>query len=198
MVHLLTECAGKTSMVFCRTINETQRLSILLRSLGLGAVPFHGDLSQSARLGALNKFKTRSRPILIGTDVASRGLDIPLVDIVINFDLPGESKTYIHRVGRTARAGRAGCCYNFVSQYDVELYQRIEAALGKKLAEHAVDREEVLAFGERVGEAQRIAVREMKRLHEARGTKGATLRGRRSGFNKAGKRERDGMDRDEG
>lgn len=85
------------------------------------------------RLDSLNKFKTGERSILIATDVASRGLDIPSVDVVINFDIPGNSKDYVHRVGRTARAGRSGRAITFVTQYDVELYQRIEALLGKKL-----------------------------------------------------------------
>ena len=62
----------------------------------------------------------------IATDVASRGLDIPHVDVVVNYDIPTDSKTYIHRVGRTARAGKSGKAITFVSQYDVELYQRIE------------------------------------------------------------------------
>ena len=73
------------------------------------------------------------RSILIATDVASRGLDIPHVDVVLNYDIPTHSKDYIHRVGRTARAGRAGKSITIVSQYDIELYQRIEQLLGKKL-----------------------------------------------------------------
>ena len=71
---------------------------------------------QPKRLGALNKFKSKSQSILIATDVASRGLDIPHVDFVINFDIPTHSKDYIHRVGRTARAGRAGKSITFVTQ----------------------------------------------------------------------------------
>lgn len=70
-------------------MNETQRLAFLLRALGFGAIPLHGQLSQSARLGALGKFRARSRNILVATDVAARGLDIPSVDVVLNFDLPG-------------------------------------------------------------------------------------------------------------
>jgi ATP-dependent RNA helicase DDX47/RRP3 len=75
------------------------------------------------------------RTILIATDVASRGLDIPSVDLVLNYELPANSKDYIHRVGRTARAGRAGRAITIVSQYDVELFQRIEFMLGHKLDE---------------------------------------------------------------
>ncbi len=196
-VYLLNEFAGQSAIVFTRTVNETQRFAILLRSLGFGAIPLHGQLSQSARLGALGKFRGRSRDILVATDVAARGLDIPSVDIVLNYDLPPDSKTYIHRVGRTARAGKSGRAINLVTQYDVEVWLRIEAALGRKLPEHEAVKEEVMVLSERVGEAQRQAIREMKELHEKRGTKGATLRGRRQpGFKT--KRGRDEMDREEG
>lgn len=198
LVHLLNELAGQSSIVFTRTVNETQRLAILLRSLGFGAIPLHGQLSQSARLGALGKFRAGSRDILVATDVAARGLDIPSVDVVLNFDLPPDSKTYIHRVGRTARAGKSGKALSFVTQYDVELWQRVEASLGRKLKEYETEREEVLIWGERVSEAQRVAIREMKDLHEKRGGKGATLRGRKPKYIEGGKRGRDEMDREEG
>ncbi|KZF19712.1 ATP-dependent rRNA helicase RRP3 [Xylona heveae TC161] len=196
LVYLLNEFAGQTCIVFTRTVNETQRTAILLRSLGFGAIPLHGQLSQSARLGALGKFKAGSRDILVATDVAARGLDIPSVDIVLNYDLPPDSKTYIHRVGRTARAGKSGHAFSMVTQYDVEIWLRIETALGKKLPEYKVVKEEALVLSERVGEAQRRAIREMKDLHEKRGTKGATLRGRKP-F-QGGKRGRDDMDAEEG
>merc|ERR1712193_531118 len=117
-------------------------------------------MQQNKRLAALNKFKAKSRSILISTDVASRGLDIPHVDIVVNYDIPTHSKDYIHRVGRTARAGRAGKSITFVSQYDVEIYQRIEAAIGKKLEEWSHEKDQVMALKERVEEAKRIALKE--------------------------------------
>lgn len=197
LVHLLTaDFSGQSCIIFTRTVNETQRLAILLRSLGLGAIPLHGQLSQSARLGALGKFRAGSRKILVATDVASRGLDIPSVDIVLNSDLPPDSKTYIHRVGRTARAGKSGHAISLVTQYDVEIWLRIETALGRKLKEYEVEKEEVMVLGERVAEAQRVAVSEMKDLHEKRGSRGATLRGRKPG--QGGKRKRDEMDREEG
>lgn len=200
LVHLLSEFTGQAAIVFTRTVNETQRLAILLRALGFGAIPLHGQLSQSARLGALGKFRARSRNILVATDVAARGLDIPSVDIVVNFDLPPDSKTYIHRVGRTARAGKSGHAISLVTQYDVEIWQRIEKALGKKLGEWPSEREEVMILGERVGEAQRVAVKEMKDLHEKRGSRGSTLRGRRTATGRGGgmRRGRDDMDREEG
>ncbi|XP_047109955.1 probable ATP-dependent RNA helicase DDX47 isoform X2 [Schistocerca piceifrons] len=116
LVHILNELAGNTFMIFCSTCNNTVRTALLLRSLGFTAVPLHGQMSQNKRLGALNKFKAKNRSILISTDVASRGLDIPHVDVVVNFDIPTHSKDYIHRVGRTARAGRAGKAITFVTQ----------------------------------------------------------------------------------
>ncbi|KAI7065322.1 ATP-dependent rRNA helicase, partial [Hortaea werneckii] len=167
LIALLHHFAGQTCILFTRTVNEAQRLAFLLRALGRSAIPLHGQLSQSARLGALNKFKTGARDILVATDVAARGLDIPSVDLVLNYDLPPDSKTYVHRVGRTARAGKSGVAVTVVTQYDIEVFQRIEKALGRKLDEFAaVEREEVMVFAERVGEAQRVAVTEMKNLHE--------------------------------
>ncbi|CAH2001975.1 unnamed protein product [Acanthoscelides obtectus] len=116
LVHILNELAGNSFMIFCSTCNNTIRTALMLRNLGLTAVPLHGQMSQNKRLAALTKFKAKSRSILISTDVASRGLDIPHVDVVINFDIPTHSKDYIHRVGRTARAGRSGQAITFVTQ----------------------------------------------------------------------------------
>lgn len=103
-------------MVFAATRKEVQRIALMLRTLGFGAIPLHGQLTQSQRLGSLNKFSTGERKILIATDVASRGLDIPAVDVVINYDIPSHPKDYIHRVGRTARGQRGGRAISLVSQ----------------------------------------------------------------------------------
>uniref|UniRef100_A0A2P2KSJ1 Uncharacterized protein MANES_13G099900 n=1 Tax=Rhizophora mucronata TaxID=61149 RepID=A0A2P2KSJ1_RHIMU len=92
LVYILTEMSGSTSMVFTRTCDATLFLSLVLRNLGLRAIPINGHMSQSKRLGALNKFKAGECSILICTDVASRGLDIPSVDMVINYDIPTNSK----------------------------------------------------------------------------------------------------------
>ncbi|KAF6339200.1 DEAD-box helicase 47 [Rhinolophus ferrumequinum] len=117
---------------------------------------------KSKRLGSLNKFKAKARSILLATDVASRGLDIPHVDVVVNFDIPTHSKDYIHRVGRTARAGRSGKSITFVTQYDVELFQRIEQLIGKKLPVFPTQDDEVMMLTERVTEAQRFARMELR------------------------------------
>ncbi|KAG8640822.1 hypothetical protein MANES_13G086300v8 [Manihot esculenta] len=92
LVYILTEMSGSTSMVFTRTCDATTFLALVLRNLGLRAIPINGHMTQSKRLGALNKFKAGECNILICTDVASRGLDIPSVDMVINYDIPTNSK----------------------------------------------------------------------------------------------------------
>lgn len=129
---------------------------------------------------------------MVATDVASRGLDIPLVDVVVNFDVPQHSKDYIHRVGRTARAGRAGKSVTFVTQYDVELVQRIEEVTGVKMALFGgVDKDGVKMLMERVGEAQREAVKELKDA-KADAAEGGGKRKR-----KQVESRRDAMDRDD-
>ena len=133
LAYVLDEFKGQSSIIFAATCNNALRVTLMLRNLGFQAVCLHGKLSQPKRLGALNKFKAGERNILVATDVASRGLDIPNVDMVINFDIPGNGKDYVHRVGRTARAGRAGRSIAFVTQYDVEAYQRLESLIGQKL-----------------------------------------------------------------
>ncbi|KDQ60742.1 hypothetical protein JAAARDRAFT_55480 [Jaapia argillacea MUCL 33604] len=191
LVYLVNSLVQNSIIIFTGTVQNAMRISIILRTLGFAAVPLHGQLSQSARLGALGKFKSGGRKILVATDVASRGLDIPSVDIVINFDIPHHSKDYIHRVGRTARAGRSGKSITLVSQYDVELLQRIETVLEKKMELWPTDKEEVALLRERVDEASRLAINELKDQN-ANGKGG---HGRKRGSDATG--GRDDRDRDD-
>ncbi len=171
LTYVCNELAGLAAIIFVSTCATAQRLSLMLRALGFGAIPLHGQLAQPKRLAALAKFKAGERGVLIATDVASRGLDIPSVDLVLNFDLPSNSKDYIHRVGRTARAGRSGRAITLVTQYDVELFQRIEHMLGHKLAEFPAPASEAMLLVERVSEAQRHATLEMRGKDDRRGGK---------------------------
>ncbi|KAL7752265.1 ribosomal RNA processing protein [Sorochytrium milnesiophthora] len=169
LTYLLNELSGHTCIIFTTTCAAAQKIALMLRNLGFPALPLHGQMSQPMRLGALNKFKSGQRSILVATDVVARGLDIPAVDLVLNYDLPTNSKVYIHRVGRTARAGRAGKSITLVTQYDVELFQRIETLLGKKLEEWPVDKEACMLLAERVEEAQRIAAVQMRDEQKSQG-----------------------------
>lgn len=163
LTYIINENSGQKIMVFSRTCNNVIRLSYMLRNLGFPVTALHGRLSQLKRIQALTKFKNGKRTILISTDVASRGLDIPSVNYVVNFDLTEDFKGYIHRVGRTARSGNSGISISMVTQFDVNLYQRLEIFIGRKLPEFKIDERFVLKLHERVCEAQRLATRRLKR-----------------------------------
>ncbi|GAB2245079.1 hypothetical protein Droror1_Dr00000572 [Drosera rotundifolia] len=173
LVYILSEMTGSTSMVFTRTCDATQLLALMLRNLGMSAIPISGHMTQSKRLGALNKFKAAECKTLICTDVASRGLDIPSVDMVVNYDIPSNSKDYIHRVGRTARAGRSGVAISLVNQYEVGLFLQIEKLIGKKLSKFPAEEEQALLLLERVTEAKRLAQKKIKESGGKKRRKGA-------------------------
>jgi len=166
LTYLLTELVGSTIIVFTSTCNAAQKLSLIVENLGLSSICIHGQMSQSSRLAALAKFKSGDKMVLFATDVASRGLDIPSVDVVLNYDVPMNPKDYIHRVGRTARAGRSGKAVTIVTQYDIELYKTIEAMIDKQLPEFPIDKEKALLIHERVMESQRLATIKMRDQQE--------------------------------
>ncbi|XVF77872.1 hypothetical protein PTKIN_Ptkin14bG0082100 [Pterospermum kingtungense] len=167
LVYILAEMSGCTSMVFTRTCDATRLLSFILRNLNIRAIPITGQMSQSKRLGALNKFQSGECNVLVCTDVASRGLDIPSVDMVINYDIPTNSADYIHRVGRIACAGQSGVAISLVNPYEVEWYWQIEELIGKKLPEYPAKEEEVLLLLESVTNAKRLSQMKLRYwMHE--------------------------------
>ena len=108
----------QNAVIFC---NRKRDISTLLSSLkrhGFNAAALHGDMTQSARLAALDDFKTGTVPLLIASDVAARGLDIPTVSHVFNFDVPSNAEDYVHRIGRTGRAGRHGRAFTLAAGDD--------------------------------------------------------------------------------
>lgn len=129
-------------MIFTNTKKCCQLLSMTLNSVGLDNVCLHGFMRQKERVAALNKFKSNHVRTIIATDVASRGLDIQSVQLVINHRLPKQPNEYIHRVGRTARAGRKGLAISiFRFPRDLEFLSAIESTINTKLTEHPIDRE---------------------------------------------------------
>lgn len=193
LAYLINSLTGSSVIIFASTCNSSQRIALMLRNLGFGAVALHGQMSQPKRLGALASFTSGNRTILVATDVASRGLDLPRVDCVLNYDLPTNSKTYIHRVGRTARAGRTGKAITFVTQYDADIYQKLEGILKVKMPEYEADKEEAMFLAERVAEAQRFATMELKEadaIKKGKQSRGDGMKRRGGGFSGSGKRGR--------
>jgi superfamily II DNA/RNA helicase len=120
----------KNAIVFC---NRKREVALLHRSLvkhGFNAVALHGDLEQSARTAALDKFRKGEAALLIASDVAARGLDIPDVSHVLNFDVPFHADDYVHRIGRTGRAGKSGVAYTIVTSADHKAVAAIEKLIG--------------------------------------------------------------------
>jgi superfamily II DNA/RNA helicase len=124
----------KNAIVFC---NRKREVAVLHRSLvrhGFNAVALHGDLDQQSRMAALDQFRRGDASLLIASDVAARGLDIPDVSHVINFDVPHHADDYVHRIGRTGRAGRAGTAVTIVSPADRKAVAAIEKLTGQALS----------------------------------------------------------------
>ena len=145
-------------MIFVGTCRRCQEISEILLELGIDCVALHSMMPQGQRESSLAKFKSHFNRIIVSTDVAGRGLDIPSVDLVINMDLPKIVTDYVHRVGRTARAGRSGRALSMVTQYDVALVHAVEEHTGQKLElSTEISEDEVVELLNPVSKAMRLA-----------------------------------------
>jgi len=132
--HLIQAGNWAQVLVFTRTKHGANRLTHQLASSGIRAAAIHGNKSQGARVRALADFKARRITALVATEVAARGLDIKELPHVVNYELPNVPEDYVHRIGRTARAGGAGCAISLVAPDEVPLLRDIEKLLDRKLA----------------------------------------------------------------
>lgn len=137
LYHLITsdEYSEKSAIIFVNRTLEAEILRQTLRSLEVRATALHSQLPQQERTNSLHRFRANAARVLIATDVASRGLDIPTVELIVNYDIPADPDTFIHRAGRTARAGRKGEVISFVTQRDVSRIEAIESRINKKMTE---------------------------------------------------------------
>ena len=138
LAHLVAGGNWQQVLVFCRTKHGANRLAQQLSREGLEADAIHGNRSQPQRVRALKGFKEGLVRVLVATDVASRGLDIEELPHVVNFDLPHVPEDYVHRIGRTGRAGISGEAISLVSTEDQPLLASIEKLLGRRLERHSV------------------------------------------------------------
>lgn len=132
-------------LVFVRTKVRAERVFKAMERVGIKTVTIHGDKEQKDRLSVMNVFKSGEVKVLIATDVSARGIDIPDVDYVVNYDLPDVAENYVHRVGRTGRGVRKGLAVSFCSDEEKPILDEIETFLGQKISVLIIDREEYTA-----------------------------------------------------
>ena len=138
LARLLDLNNTKLALVFCNTKSQVDSVVEFLKSCGYFADSLHGDLNQNQRDKVMNGFRKGRVEILVATDVAGRGIDVNCIEAVFNYDLPRDDEDYIHRIGRTARAGKSGVAYTFVSKKQVQSIRRIERANGSLIAKREI------------------------------------------------------------
>ena len=139
LTHVLKGTPGAQALVFCRTKHGSNRVGQYLENSGIGAAVIHGNKSQGARTRALEDFKAGRVTVLVATDIAARGLDIPQLPLVVNFDLPLVPEDYVHRAGRTGRAGVAGRAISLVAPEEKDLLRGIQRLLTSPIEHVTID-----------------------------------------------------------
>ena len=139
LIELIETEKWKQALVFTRTKHGADRLTKQLLKVDIKAAAIHGNKTQNNRMKALDSFKNNRIKILVASDVAARGIDIPNMQQVINFDVPTVAKDYVHRIGRTGRAGKSGKAISLVSADEYNLLQDIERLLKKTLKRNLID-----------------------------------------------------------
>ncbi len=139
IIKLIADGKWKQVLVFTRTKHGANRLTEKMNKKGITAAAIHGNKSQNARTKALEGFKTNKVRVLVATDIAARGLDIPLLPHVINFELPNVPEDYVHRIGRTGRAGASGEALSLVCGEEREYLKSIEKLLGEKMPTSSIE-----------------------------------------------------------
>ena len=187
LVHLLKNKAIVSALVFSRTKHGADKIVKHLERSGLKAQAIHGNKSQNARQLALNNFKERKTRILVATDIAARGIDIEELSHVFNYDLPEVPETYVHRIGRTGRAGLGGIAIAFCDQEEMPLLAGIEKLVSKSIPVVEVHPFPLLAVPEdlRAPSSRRSAPHQTAVPRNRRGS------GSGAGKNSSGKKDRD-------
>ena len=143
--RLIKEHPESKILVFVRTKVRAERVFKAMERVDIKTVTIHGDKEQKDRLDVMNIFKSGEVKVLIATDVSARGIDIPDVDYVVNYDLPDVAENYVHRVGRTGRGAKKGLAISFCSDEEKPVLDEIETFLGQKVSVLIIDKEEYTA-----------------------------------------------------
>lgn len=138
MTRLLDVYDVKLALIFCNTKKGVNYVEKHLRKRGYSVDSLHGDMTQKVRNRVMNKFRNGNISILVATDVAARGLDIDNLDVIINYDVPQNPENYIHRIGRTARAGKIGYAFTLVSRDEIQRFNAIKKVNKTKIAEKKI------------------------------------------------------------
>ncbi|HMO25984.1 MAG TPA: DEAD/DEAH box helicase [Tepidisphaeraceae bacterium] len=133
LAHLVNELSMFRTIVFTRTKHGADKVVRKLNASGIRAEALHGNKTQNARRRALDNFMSSKTPVLVATDIASRGIDVDNISHVVNYDLTHEPETYVHRIGRTARAGASGQAISFCDRDEVSNLKAIEALIKQRL-----------------------------------------------------------------
>lgn len=133
LIHLLQDTSIATALVFTRTKHGADRVAKDLNKVGIKAEAIHGDKSQNARQRALSNFKSKATRILVATDIAARGIDVDELTHVFNFEIPNEPETYVHRIGRTGRAGASGIAFSFCDAEERAYVRQINKLTGQTI-----------------------------------------------------------------
>jgi ATP-dependent RNA helicase RhlE len=133
LIDILEKEERNSVLVFSRTKHGADKIARILQKQGIGCEAIHGNKAQNARQRALSNFKSGKTRVIVATDIAARGIDIVNLEMVINYDLPDVPETYVHRIGRTGRAGNSGIALTFCSQDENEMLKNIRKLIGTKL-----------------------------------------------------------------
>ena len=144
--NIVKEHPEKKGVIFVRTKVRAERLVAALLRVQLASEALHGGMEQKDRFAILDRFRKGENKLLITTDVAARGIDIPNVDFVVNYDIPDNPENYVHRCGRTGRGNKMGQAISFCAEQEKQLLKDIEEYTGEEIERHQLTRDEYFSI----------------------------------------------------
>jgi ATP-dependent RNA helicase RhlE len=165
LLTILLKSGTYTSIIiFASTKDKVKALYKELKTVGINVNAFHSDIAQNEREEILLQFKNKKLPVIIGTDALSRGIDVEGIDLVVNYDVPGDPEDYIHRIGRTARAATTGTAITFVNERDQRKFQNIQQLIDREI--------DIITLPAELGEAPKFRPEANNRPHRGSGKGG--------------------------